>query len=136
MVTRRSQAALKLSRRQWSRVAGNASTPEAIAEAVATLGLQLRTGLSPWIGAEGYAALHARALTQVRTDHPALAEFTLDADDGKATELAVRAHGAAAVAGGIVAFVAALIELLGKIIGVEMALRLVEHWGDRARAES
>jgi hypothetical protein len=117
-------------------VAGNASTPEAIAEAAATLGLQLRTGLSPWIGAEGYAALHARALQQVRTHHPALGELSLSADDRNAAELAVRAHGAAAVSGGIVAFVATLIELLGKIIGVEMALRLVEHWGDRARAES
>lgn len=136
MTTRVSRAALKVSRRHWSRVAGTASTPEAIAEAASTLGEQLRSGLSPWIGAEGYAALLERALHDVRSEHPALKEISLSATDAKATALAVREHGAYAVAEGIVAVVATVIELLGRIIGVEMALRLVEHWGDRARAES
>jgi hypothetical protein len=48
----------------------------------------------------------------------------------------VRAPAATAVAEGIVAVVAHVIELLGRIIGAEMALRLVEHLGDRARAVS
>ena len=40
---------------------------------------------------------------------------------------AVRAHGAAEVAAGMVALVATLIDLLGRIIGEEMAVRLVEE---------
>jgi hypothetical protein len=42
---------------------------------------------------------------------------------------AVRAHGAGEVAAGLVASMAALIELLGRIIGEEMAVRLVEQVG-------
>ena len=41
----------------------------------------------------------------------------------------MRAHSAAEVAAGMVALVAALIELLGRIIGEEMAVRLVEQTG-------
>ena len=40
---------------------------------------------------------------------------------------AVRTHGATEVAAGMVALVAGLGELLGRIIGEEMALRLVEQ---------
>ena len=43
------------------------------------------------------------------------------------TTAAVRAHSADEVATGMVALVAALVELLGRIIGQEMAVRLVEQ---------
>jgi hypothetical protein len=41
----------------------------------------------------------------------------------------VQSHGAKAVVDGLVALLAALIELLGRIIGDEMARRLVEQAG-------
>jgi hypothetical protein len=43
--------------------------------------------------------------------------------------VAVRIHGAAEVAAGMVALVAVLVDLLGRIIGEDMAGRLVEETG-------
>jgi hypothetical protein len=45
---------------------------------------------------------------------------------------AVREHGVAKVEAGMVAAVGELIDLLGRIIGEEMALRLVEQAGGEA----
>jgi len=49
---------------------------------------------------------------------------------------AVRTHGAADVAAGMVALVAGLVELLGRIIGEDMALRLVEQTGVQTHRET
>lgn len=136
MTTQGSAAALSVSRRHWTQVAGAANTPGEIADAVGRLSAQLHTGMGRWIGVEGYTALQERAMREVRDAHPALATVTFGNSDRDATERAVREHGAEPVTEGIIALVACVIELLGRIIGVEMALRLVEHLGDRARAES
>lgn len=96
----------------------------------------MHTGMSRWIGSDGYTTLQERAMREVRAEHPALATVSFRIGDGEATARAVHDHGAEQVTEGIIALVARVIELLGNIIGVEMALRLVEHWGDRARAES
>jgi hypothetical protein len=42
---------------------------------------------------------------------------------------AVRTHGAPKVAAGMITVIATLIELLGRIIGEDMAVRLVEQTG-------
>lgn len=131
-----SPAALSVSRRHWLRVAGTAKTDEEVAAAADRLCLQLHAGLSRWIGVEGYRTLQDRALREVIAEHPALSELSFGGDDVVITLEAVREHGAKEVANGMVAFVARVIELLGRIIGDEMALRLVEHWGDRARDET
>lgn len=128
--------AVSVSRRHWQRVAGQATSPEDVAAAADRMCLQLENGLSRWIGVEGYKTLHDRAIHDVVEHHPALAKLSFGAHDEKANLAAVKEHGADEVADGMVALVAAVIELLGRIIGVDMALRLVEHWGDRARAES
>jgi hypothetical protein len=52
-----------------------------------------------------------------------------DGTDAAEVASAVEAHGADAVAAAFVALVTSLIELLGRIVGVEMATRLVEHAG-------
>ena len=70
-----------------------------------------------------------RALALARAEHPVLGESSCLGGDEPATTAAARAHGAAEVAAGMVALVAALIELLGRIIGDEMAVRLVEQIG-------
>jgi hypothetical protein len=48
---------------------------------------------------------------------------------------AVRTHSATEVAAGMVALVSRLTELLGRIIGEEMALRLVEQTGTPSGGE-
>lgn len=124
--------AVGVARRQWEHAAGNASGPDEVAAAADRLCLQLENGLCRWIGVEGYRSLHDRAIREVVNHHPALARLSFAARDEAANLAAAKAHGAEEVAEGMVAFVGAVIELLGRIIGPDMALRLVEHWGYRA----
>jgi hypothetical protein len=65
-----------------------------------------------------------------------LKAFSCLGGDEPATTAAVRAHGADKVAAGLVALVAALIELLGHVVGEDMAVRLVEQSVYLAHPES
>ena len=118
-------AASETARRLWARAGGDGGAPEEVGAAADRLCAQLRAGLGRWIGAEGYRALLERALELARPEHPALGGLSCLGGDGSLTTAAVRAHGAGETAASFVALVAKLIELLGRIIGVEMALRLV-----------
>jgi hypothetical protein len=122
-------AATDAARRLWARAAGDGSAPEEVAAGADRMCAQLRVGLGRWIGAEGYRVLLERALGLARAEHPALGGLSCLGEDGATIVAAVRAHGAGKVAGGVVASAAALIELLGRIIGEEMAVRLVEQVG-------
>lgn len=84
--------------------------------------------LRRWIGAEGYAALLRRATVIAAMQHPALRHVPdLVVESSPAGN--GRVHPPAEIAEGMVALVATLMELLGRIIGRELAARLVEHVG-------
>ncbi len=91
--------------------------------------VELRVGLGRWIGAEGYRVLLGRALIVARAEHPALGGLSCLGGDQPATTAAVQAHGAGAVSAGLGTLVAVLIDLLGNIIGEDMAVHLVEQAG-------
>jgi hypothetical protein len=85
----------------------------------------------------GYRALLDRAIGLARAEHPALGGLSCHGEEESVVAAAVRAHGAAEVAAGIMAVVAVLTDLLGRIIGDQMALRLVEQVGlERGREAS
>ncbi len=101
-----------------------------MAKAAEQMYTQLRLGLGRWIGVMGYRALLDRALGLARAEYPALAGLSCHGGEEEfEVAAAVRAHGAAEVTAGMVAVVAVLIDLLARIIGEEMALRLVEQTG-------
>jgi hypothetical protein len=88
--------------------------------------------LARWIGNDGCRALFGRALATAQADgaHPALDMVRISAGsayclDGL-TESAAR-HGVPAATDGAAAVLAALIELLGHLIGDDMALNLLEQ---------
>jgi len=86
--------------------------------------------LSRWFGIDGTNALFARALVRAQADHPALANVTYAHQSAVCLERlaeSARIHGANAAADGVAATLTALIELLGRLIGQDIALRLVEH---------
>lgn len=93
------------------------------------LWVRLRVGLGRWIGQSGYRALLDRALVMVRADHPFLTGLSFDGDNEAAFTAALRTHGDVALAEAMVALIAAVIELLGRIVGLEMAMHLVEEIG-------
>jgi hypothetical protein len=82
------------------------------------------------MGADGCTALLARALARTETHHPALTDIRR-LDEGSihldGVVASVATHGVAGVATAIEALVAALIEILGRLIGEDMAIRLIEH---------
>jgi hypothetical protein len=62
-------------------------------------------------------------------EHPALGSLHCLNGKEPVHKIAARPHGASEVGAGMVALIATLIELLGNIIGEEMAMRLVEQTG-------
>jgi hypothetical protein len=129
-MTQKSAAATKVARLVWARAAGETdSNAEEVAAATERTCIQLRAGLGRWIGAMGYRALLDRALVLARAEHPALGSLACHGGEEEMIMAAVRKHGAAEVAAGMVTLVSRLVELLGRIIGEDMALRLVEQTG-------
>jgi hypothetical protein len=133
-MTQRSAAATEVARGLWARAAGDTSSPEEVAAAAERTCTQLREGLGRWVGTMGYRALLDRALAMARAEHPALRSLSCGGSE-PVTTADVRSEGAAEVAAGMVALVAALVELLGRIIGEEMAVRLVEQTGIQSEGD-
>jgi hypothetical protein len=91
---------------------------------------QLYRELSRWVGSDGCHALFTRALAQARTEYPALGQIQLRAGsepyiDGVAET--IMAYGDPATAEGLEAMLIHLIELLGRLIGEDMAMKLIER---------
>jgi hypothetical protein len=86
--------------------------------------------LSRWVGPDGCHALFARALSEARIQNPALGQIQLRARsnpyvDGVAE--AIMAHGDPATAEGLESMLVRLVELLGRLIGDDMAVKLIER---------
>jgi hypothetical protein len=131
-MTQKPAAAIEAARLLWARAIDGTDSPEEVVAATERTCIQLRAGLGRWIGAMGYRALLDRALVLARAEHPALGNLSCYGGDEALITAAVRTHGAKEVAAGMVGLVARLVELLGRIIGDEMALRLVEQTGVQA----
>lgn len=115
-----------LARRLWAHALGDDATPEAVAWAAERTCAELRVGLRRWIGADGYRSLLERSLAQVRQTHPSFEAMSCLGEDDSEMTAAVREHGAEQVATGLLALMTALIEVLGRILGDDMAAQLVE----------
>lgn len=91
--------------------------------------------LARWLGANGCRALVARALKQARDDHPALDPLFLRTEPGPAlggVAESIGTHGAAAVEAGLEALLVALVELLGRLVGDDVAARLLDPGPERS----
>jgi hypothetical protein len=124
-------AAADAARRVWARASGESPAPEEAGAAAERLCNRLRVGLSRWIGADGYRSLLDRAVRAARADHPVLGGLSCLGGEGDepGTAAALGAQSNGDLVEGMVALLATLIDLLSRIIGVEMAVRLVEQAG-------
>jgi hypothetical protein len=89
----------------------------------------LYQGLSRWVGLDGCHTLFTRALAQARTDHPLLEEIQLRPRSEPYVEgvtETIDAYGAAPTAEAIESMLVGLVELLGRLIGDDMAMKLLE----------
>jgi hypothetical protein len=100
------------------------------ARAAASACEHLYQELSRWVGPDGCHALFTRALAQAQAEYPALGQIQLRARsepyiDGVAAT--IMAHGDAATAEALESMLVRLIELLGRLIGDDMAMKLIER---------
>ena len=113
--------------RLWARSTADADTSERVAVAAERVGAGLGTGLTRWIGSEGYQGLLLRALGEVRAEHPWMAGLRCEGGRLNGLAAATRGQSAAAVRAGMLALIVALAQVLGRITGEEMAIRLMEQ---------
>lgn len=129
------QIAQRLIDRKRSAAGADATQSSAAALAVG----ELYQGLSRWIGSEGCHALMARARAEAAVDHPLLSTVQLRARtqpyvDGLPETVAE--YGEAATADSIRAMLVGMIDLLGRLIGVDMATNLIERTLPEPASES
>ncbi len=88
------------------------------------------SGLSRWVGVDGSRALFTRALAQARDEHPVLENILLAPRPDSAltgVDEAAQAHGEAATVAALEWVITALVSLLGKLIGDDIALKLISR---------
>jgi hypothetical protein len=100
------------------------------ARAAAAACNQLYRELSRWVGPDGCHALFTRSRADARAEYPALEQIQLGARsepyvDGVAET--IMAHGDAATAEALESMLIRLVELLGRLIGDDMAIKLIER---------
>jgi len=108
----------------------DARSDEAPVAARATLATseRLYRELSRWLGSVGCHALFTRALADARVSHPLLTGVRVQKGDQpyfEGTAEIIDAHGASATAEAFEAMLVTLVELLGRLIGDDMAVKLI-----------
>jgi hypothetical protein len=96
----------------------------------AAAGDYLYRELSRWVGSDGCHALFTRALAEARTESPPLSQIKLRVGSepylGGVAETVV-AYGDTATAKALESMLVRLVELLGRLIGDDMAMKLIER---------
>lgn len=103
---------------------------ETAARAAAAACDDLYRELSRWVGPDGCHALFTRALAQARTEYPVLGQIQLRARsepyiDGVAAT--IMANGDPVTSEALESMLVRLVELLGRLIGDDMATKLIER---------
>ncbi len=106
------------------------SEGDSVARAAASASDRLYRELSRWVGLDGCYALFSRALAHAGTELPALGQIQIRARaqphiDGVAET--IMARGDSATAEALESMLAGLAELLGRLIGEDMAMKLIER---------
>jgi hypothetical protein len=114
------------------RVPGGVRQPEMVRGTLELTCLRVAENLRDALGDDGCNALLARALARTETQHPTLRSSRSPNGGGIHLDRLISndaTHDVAAIAAGIEALLAALIEILGRLIGEDMAIRLIDHEG-------
>lgn len=120
----------ELTRRLVAREATQGDAPDVAVAAVQAACERVYGALSRWLGANGSRALFTRALAQAQVEHPLLRDirFRTESESGlEGVTESIQVHGVAAVAAGLESLLVGLIELLGRLVGDDMAARLIEQ---------
>lgn len=118
-----------VTRRLIERAAAESGAPDGAAVAVHRACEQAYRGLTKWVGPTGSHTLLGRALAEAQRENPLLKNVRLSesADGLEGVAELVQEKGSPAAAKALGGVLETLLELLGRLIGAEMAARLVEH---------
>ncbi|MEX2109331.1 MAG: hypothetical protein WD802_01835 [Gemmatimonadaceae bacterium] len=129
-LSRDESAARKIARRLIESRQSERVRDDTPARAAAAACGYLYRDLARWVGHDGCHALFTRALAQARTEGPVLEQIQLRARSEPYLEgvaETIMAHGDAAPAKALESMLRQLIELLGRLIGDDMAMKLIER---------
>jgi hypothetical protein len=115
---------------------GTGSAPGAANLALQRSCIRVTDALRHSMGDAGCAALLARALTRTEGAHPVLKELHGRGDEGMRLDgiaACADVHGIDTVRAAIEALIAALVDILTRLIGDDMAIRLLDHDGPQPR---
>jgi hypothetical protein len=115
---------------------GSKGEPKVIGAALQRTCARVSENVRDAMGDDGWNALLARAITQTESAHPVLSNIRRF-NDGRVhldrVVECVEANGAAAVTEAIEALFATLVDILGRLIGEDMAIRLIDPDASRSR---
>lgn len=129
-MTPQSPAAQEMARRLLARERSAAGDPAMTAAALQRACVRVSANLRDAVGDDGRDALLARALARAESGHPVLKDIRRlnnGAVHLDGVVASVEAHGVAPVTAAIEALLAALLEVLGRLIGEDMAMKLLDH---------
>lgn len=122
------EAAVAFARRLLDRERAGDESDAGLARALDQSCSLITVGLSRWFGLYGTRALVTRALATAQKRHPALARVGVSDDHClEGVSASAQLHGSAVVAEGIVFTIAGLVALLGRLIGDDLAISLLEQ---------
>lgn len=125
-----SDAACDVANRLFARETHGAADEVALIRAAERICDNVLNGLSRWFGPYGSMALFTRALVRARANYPSLAALTTASGQSPCLiglDEAARTHGAKAVADGVVAMLATLVDAIGRLIGDDLATSVFEQ---------
>jgi hypothetical protein len=111
---------------------GTRGHPEIVGAALHQTCARVSEALSDSMGEEGRNALLARAFARAEAAHPTLREIRPLNGSGIPLEVvvsSVKTRGATEVISAVEALLAALVEVLGRVVGDDMAVRLIDRDG-------
>jgi hypothetical protein len=126
--TPHSSASLDVARRVLALGAAARSDPKVVGDELHQACVRVSANLRDAMGDSGADALLARALARTEAHHPALKNILRLHAGGihlDGVNASVETHGVATVTAAIEALLATLVDILGRLIGDDMALRLI-----------
>lgn len=122
------QSVRKLTTRLIARERSSQSSPDTAAAVHAACERVYRE-IARWVGQNGSRTLFTRALAETQSEHPLLAGFTVS--PGSESGLAglpdsIQTHGSGATAAALESMLLTLLGLLGRLIGDDMVVTLIE----------
>lgn len=133
-----SPTSLEIARRLLARAVGPRGNgkPAVVGAALQRTVLDVSASLRDSMGEDGRNALLVRALARTEADHPALKNI-VGLDEGGiqlgGVAASVEAHGVAKVTAAVEALLATLVDVLGRLIGEDMAIQIIDHDASQPR---